>query len=349
MKENTTSSNLLSSLSIWWFAFGYFACYVPYSATTKALSKGWFPGLETPLQGASILPISVMTSAVAMLAFITAMGWWKHASRRDVAGKSVPMPGKWTFLSGLGTAAVILTTTLAYTFSGISIVFAMLLMRGGVLILAPIVDGMSGRRVKWFSWIALVLSLAALVVAFAEDGGYTITTIAAIDIGIYLSSYFLRLRLMSRLAKSEDESANLRYFVEEQMVAAPSLLIALALFAFLGSGPFAAALHVGFTEFWGTALFLPLAGVGLLSQGTGIFGGLILLSKEENTFCVPVNRSSSILAGVMASVSLAFFFGAPPLSTYQLAGAALIIAAIVFLTLPTLMKRNQPLPASQRQ
>ena len=26
-------------LSIWWFAFGYFACYAPYSALTKYLTK----------------------------------------------------------------------------------------------------------------------------------------------------------------------------------------------------------------------------------------------------------------------------------------------------------------------
>ena len=49
--------------------------------------------------------------------------------------------------------------------------------------------------------------------------------------------------------------------------------------------------------------------IGVLSQGTGIFGGLILLDRRENTFCVPVNRASSILAGVLASLSLAFFFG----------------------------------------
>ena len=32
-------------LSIWWLAFGYFACYVPYTALTKSSTEGWLvPG-----------------------------------------------------------------------------------------------------------------------------------------------------------------------------------------------------------------------------------------------------------------------------------------------------------------
>ena len=51
-------------------------------------------------------------------------------------------------ISGVATAVIIGTTTLNYTFVGISILFALLLMRGGVLILAPIVDTLLGRQVR---------------------------------------------------------------------------------------------------------------------------------------------------------------------------------------------------------
>ena len=40
-------------------------------------------------------------------------------------------------------------------------------MRGGMLVLAPIVDAISRRKVKWFSWVALALSLGALLAAAA--------------------------------------------------------------------------------------------------------------------------------------------------------------------------------------
>ena len=44
-------------ISIWWFAFGYFACYVPYSALTKGLSDGALGALPR-VAGLAILPVS---------------------------------------------------------------------------------------------------------------------------------------------------------------------------------------------------------------------------------------------------------------------------------------------------
>ena len=65
---------------------------------------------------------------------------------------------------------IIVTTTLAYTFEGVSIVFMMLLMRGGVLGIAPVVDASPAGACAGGLVIALVLSLAALVDAWAPAG-----------------------------------------------------------------------------------------------------------------------------------------------------------------------------------
>jgi hypothetical protein len=65
-------------------------------------------------------------------------------------------------LSGVCASGIIATTTLAYTFKA-TIVFVMLLMRGGALVLAPIMDVITGRKIRWFSTVALILSLASLV------------------------------------------------------------------------------------------------------------------------------------------------------------------------------------------
>ena len=62
-----------------------------------------------------------------------------------------------TLGSGLATAVIIGTTTLNYTSAGISILLALLLMRGGVLAIAPVVDALSGRRIRPQSWVALAL------------------------------------------------------------------------------------------------------------------------------------------------------------------------------------------------
>lgn len=328
-------------LTIWFLAFGYFAAYTPYSMLAKSLSKGLWEGMDGPFHGFAMLPPAVSASVVGMIIFLSVSRWWKYATRRKVFGFTIPSPTPWTFLSGLCTGAIIMTTTLAYTFTGVSIVFVMLLMRGGVLILAPIVDLLTGRKVRWFSLVGLLLSLSALVVAFSEKGGYEISLICAIDISIYLGSYFVRLRFMTRLAKSDDPNANKRFFVEEQLVATPSALLTLVILALALEGELGDHIRYGFTGFWSGPIVFPTLIVGFLSQCTGIFGGLILLQPSENTFCVPVNRSSSILAGVMASIGLAVLFQQSMPSAFQLAGASLIIFAIVFLTIPPAMEKRK--------
>jgi hypothetical protein len=238
-----------------------------------------------------------------MFVFITAMRWWRYATPWRLGSISLPRPTRWTLLSGICTAGVIATTTLAYTFEGISIVFMMLLMRGGVLVLAPIVDRITGRAVRWYSVVGLVLSVNALLVAFLEDkgAGFALTFVALADVILYLGCYFVRLRFMSRLAKTDDFARRTGFFVEEQMVATPVLVLFLATLAAIDRGAFMHQLRIGFTDFLDSPLVLEAVIIGLCSQATGVFGGLVLLDKRENTFAVPVNRCASVLAGVTAT------------------------------------------------
>jgi hypothetical protein len=330
----------LSNYSIWFFAFGYFASYVPYSALTKAVSSGQLGG--TPVSGVELLPVSAVASLVGMFAFITAMRWWKYATTVQVGSLQLPRPGRYTFLSGICTAGVIATTTLAYTFEGVSIVFMMLVMRGGVLILAPLVDRIGGRKVRWFSTVGLVLSINALLVAFLEDkdAGFGLTWLALADVLLYLGAYFVRLRFMTRLAKSDDLTQRTRYFVEEQMVATPVLVAVLGLGAAIGHGEFMTDLRAGFTTFFDRPVVLEGILIGLFSQGTGIFGGLVLLDKRENSYSVPVNRCASVLAGIVASYVIMIWLGGRGPSVHELMGAFLIVQAILFLTVPLLLAKR---------
>jgi drug/metabolite transporter (DMT)-like permease len=50
-----------------------------------------------------------------------------------------------------------------------------------------------------------------------------------------------------------------------------------------------------------------------------------------------VNRASSVLAGIVASASLTIFFAQPTLPPKEIVGAALVIAAIAVLALPSLL------------
>ncbi|MFA5624042.1 MAG: hypothetical protein WC966_03155 [Bradymonadales bacterium] len=348
-------------VSIWWFAFGYFAAYLPYSLLTKALTSDGFI-LENKITSGEILPITVSASVVSMLIFITSMRWWQFAAHSDVTiGSktiSLPRPTRWTLFSGICTGFVVVTTTLAYTIEGVSIVFAMLLMRGGMLIMSPIIDTLFKRHVRWFSWIALLLSISALVVNFAikydpatgwgiNHAGFTLNIIIIIDVIVYLMAYFVRLTFMTKLAKSDDPDVTKKYFVEEQMVGTPFLLLLLfiaSLFHNVTDLTIIQQIHNGFTSFFDHAPHIIGIAIviGICSQFTGVFGGLILLDKSENAFAVPVNRCSSVLAGVFATILLVPFFEKATLPGYQeFVGAALIVLAILFLTVaPKLAKRR---------
>lgn len=327
--------------SIWWWAFGYFACYVPYSAGTKMLSKPYVDTGGSPVGSLELLPPSVLAAVGALVVFLLGTGWWRKAGRRTIGGVALPVPGKLTLLSGLCSSGIIATTTLAYTFSGVSLVLVALLMRGGVLVLAPLIDRLSKRRVRWFSWIALALSLASLVAAFASSGDTRLPVLCAVDIGCYLGCYFTRLMLMSRSAKSPDPDTNLRYFVEEGLVSAPALLVMIAIATLVMDGAAGAQLRAGWTSFYDRPHAWMGLAVGVLSQGTGIFGGLTFLDPRENAFCVPVNRVSSVLAVLIASLVLAAAFGAAWPKRDEWIGAALIVGAIGFLTIPPALEKRR--------
>jgi len=327
------------------------------------MSKGLLPSLNgNGLAGFSILPVTALATTLAMIVVISSLGWWKYATHTKIFGLNLPRPTKWTFLSGVCTSLIIGTTTLAYTFDGLNIVFAMVLMRGGVLIIGPIVDKITKRKVRWFAFAGMIFALFALLTSLLDTSGYNVPFMAGVVIAVYLASYFIRFQFMSRLAKSEQADANkkyfveeqmtatpmfvaillLKYFVEEQMTATPMFVAILLLIAIFKIDGITESVRAGFTFHWNQPYLWALILIGVLSQGTGVFGTLIFLDKNENTYCIPVNRSSSIIAGVIASLLLALFYDVNPPATSQLIGAGLIVLAILFLTIPpSIAKRKQ--------
>jgi hypothetical protein len=62
------------------------------------------------------------------------------------------------------------------------------------------------------------------------------------------------------------------------------------------------------------------------------FGTSIYLDRRENTFCIALNRCASVLAVVAASYAIALTFGVAGPNAGELAGAALIAIAMLFLS-----------------
>lgn len=339
----------LAALGIAALCFGYFAAYIPYSMMTKMITKGLFGGQNGQgFTGFEIQPVVVLGTFLAMYTFLSLSGWWKYAQHKTFLGISVPCPRWYTLISGICTSGVIITTTLAYTIQGVSIVFMMLLMRGGVLAIAPVVDLIAvkrRRKIYWPSWMAAGLSFAALLISFGGDSGTAMTVVAAVDVALYLISYFMRLYFMSNQAKSDDVDEKKGYFTEEQMVANPFLFTAVLTTALIGSQmapeSIPGQMWQGVVSFPFQGYFWPALLIGIFSYGTGLFGSLIFLDHRENTFTVPANRVSSVLSGVIATYLLAFYYGQRMPDSHELSGTALIIASIVFLAYRSIVEKRR--------
>jgi hypothetical protein len=124
-----------------------------------------------------------------------------------------------------------------------------------------------------------------------------------------------------------------RYFVEEKMIALPLSVVALAAVSAAGFGEQAGELTYGFFDVWTDPVILPLFLIGATLAMIGVVAIIILLDPNENAYCVPLERAASLVAGVGGAVLLAWFFGGKMPRPAELAGAAILIAAIALLSL----------------
>jgi hypothetical protein len=319
----------------------YFVCYVPYILLTKWLSSTPYAPLGRPLTGLEVLPASLILSGVFTFAFVWATGWWKAAHTFRLGGLVLPRPTRWTLLSGIGTSLLLFTVPLSFTFQGVSIPFIQLLMRGDVLVIAPLVDLMTGRKVRWYSWVALGLVLVGLGITLKARGGFHLPPLAILTVVLYTIGYFVRLAVMTKVSKSGEPGSVQRYFVEEKIVGIPLAVLAVAAISFAGVGSQAGQLGWGFSAVWTSDQLPQLALIAVFLFLVSVFAAVILLDKRENTFCVPLERSASILAGIAGAYILAVFAGLPYPTGPELTGAILLVAAITVLSVgPHLGRRK---------
>ena len=296
---------------IWAFAVGYFFFYAPYAGTVKIISSRGRSALE-------IFPSVVLGTLVGIVATLTLLGWWRYA-------RVVREPRR--LLSGVATASQWGATTIMYTFSGISIVLAVLLMRAGVLTLAPVVDVAHKRRVRWFSWVALFLAIVAVIYALVHVEDYALPLLAAINLGFYLAGYAMRLPTMTKQAKTRDRDCTQQYFVDEAIIASVTLLGVTLLAALLPTGTVAEQLRYGFAHISGAGIL-----GGLFYAGLHLFGTMIYLDWRENAFCISLNRCTSIFAGIVASLAVTWNWNIAAVPDSQMVAAAIMFAALLLLS-----------------
>ena len=313
--------------------FLYFIAYLPNVIMTKLVTTQPNAALGRPLTGLETLPASLILNLVMTYAFIWLSGWYREAHSVAVAGVRMPVPTRYTLLSGVGTALILFTVPLSFTFPGVSIPFIQLLMRGDILIIAPLVDLIFGRRVRWWSWAALAMVAVALFVSLRAHGGLGLPPLALLDVALYTLGYFIRLSVMTRVAKSGEPGSIRRYFVEEKIIALPLAVVLLAILSASGIGGQAGQLGIGFLRVWGDPVIGWLAAIAVTLTIVSIFSTVILLDARENAYCVPLERAASLVAGVAGALLLAVGWGLPWPVVADLVGAAILIAAIVLLSI----------------
>jgi|HigsolmetaAR202D_1030399.scaffolds.fasta_scaffold00105_24 hypothetical protein len=318
-------------LRLEWVVLFYFLSYVPNILLTKYATSYVHPELGRPLTGLETLPSTLIMNLVLTYAFIWYSGWYRFSNQMQVGRWRIPVPTRYTFISGIGTACILFTVPLSYTFTNVSIPFIQLLMRGDILIIAPLVDFIYGRRVRWWSWTALVLVAISLLLVIQQRGGLRLPPLAIAAVVLYTVGYFTRLWVMTRVSKDGNPDTVKRYFVEEKVIALPMSIAILALLSVSGLGTQSGELEFGFLKVWTDPVMWPLIGMAVTLTIVSVFAAMILLDARENTYCVPLERSSSLLAGLFAAYILHWTMGLAAPTGTEVIGAVVLMFSIALL------------------
>jgi hypothetical protein len=297
----------------------YFFSYLPNVILLKLMTTRVDARIGRPLTGLEVLPASMIMNLFLTVAFVWATRWYRDAHQKKIGASSLPVPTRYTALSGVGTAFVLFTVPLSFTFTNVSIPFIQLLMRGDILIIAPLVDLLFGRRVRWWSWVALVMVAGALLIVIQQRGGFHLPPLAWLTVVLYTGGYF----------------------IEEKMVALPLAILLLGLISASGLGGQSGELAFGFLKVWNDPVIWPLFWTAFTLTIISVFAALILLDARENTYCVPLERASSLVAGTAAAYVLYWGWGYKSPTSTELLGATILITAIVLLSLaPSWQRRD---------
>lgn len=310
----------------------YFLAYVPYVVLTRWMATVPYEPFGRALTGLEILPAATLLGGAFTIAFVWGAGWVRHAHAFQAGGMRWPRPTLLTAVSGVGTALLLVTVPLSFTFPGVSIPYMQLLMRGDVLLIAPLVDLATGRQVRWYSWVALVLVATGLAMTISARGGLHLPIQAIVVVVLYTLGYFLRLWVMTRVAKQGTAAAVRGYFVEEKLVAIPVAMALLAALTLPGLGDRHGELAFGFLGIWHAGQLPSLLALAALQFLVSVFSLLILADRHENSYCVPIERSASVLSGLLGACVLAGMGMGHWPTRPEVTGAGLLVAALVLLS-----------------
>ena len=321
LKTSEGSTGRLLLLCFWYFFF-----YVITGVTVKyflgSASQG-FPGMK----GMEFLVYSTAGGVSIALLVAVVLRWYRMKSLRHVRllGMQVPLEFLYIIPSGVCTAVIIPTTTLMYSLP-ISVMVAMVIMRGSVIIISRAVDaiqvaqGLLEKKVYFEENIAVFFAIAAVSMKtlFASSGSFDFihSVPAMLILGSYIFAYSIRIYIMNYYKNTRGKGVaqnNKGFFAVEQISAATTIFLAAVIVVLspklLGWNfeqviQFRGAV-VDPLPMWKWATLAGMA-FGLVS----FFSVFIFMFKGRTaTFAGLVNRLTSLVAGTTATLIFWIGFG----------------------------------------
>jgi len=327
--------------------FGYFFFYV-----ITGLSVKYFQNIAG-MHSMEYLVYSTASSTLLATTVVLVLRWYKLQSVRLTKVGSVTFPSELYYIipSGVMTAVVVPTTTLLYSFEGISVMVAMTIMRGSVIIIGRIVDsiqikkGILNKKVyleENMGVIFAVLAVGLKVLTGGRDGGANPLTsvpvmviftsyIIAYAIRIYIMNYYKNTR--PRRSKVDNNKA---FFAIEQFASTVTIWLVALIILIVAIRTDAVGTRItpyvnafknpvsgfGWTMFWGAAFGI----VAFFSVFLFMFKG------RTATFSGLVNRLTSLIAGTTSTLLFALIWGGRWPALVDWISLLLIFVAVAFLT-----------------
>jgi hypothetical protein len=326
---------------------GYFLFYVIYTVATKYLTgpvKNGLPGVDQ----LELLIFSTVGGSLICLLVVLFGCWARMESEHYITWGKLRFPAEYLYIipSGVCTAVVIPTTTLMYTLLR-SVMVAMLIMRGAIIVISRLIDaiqikqGILHKKVFWEEEAACIFAIVAVCAQlfFVKDaGGADLfhNAIAMAVLGGYLLAYSIRIYIMNYYKNTRGKGCkqnNKAFFGVEQVSASATILIALLVVMSLpaaGSKLLTALQH----NYWSHSPYA--AGEVLAGTAYGIvafFSVFIFMFKGRTaTFAGLSNRLTSLIAGTAATLLFAVFFKGSYPKPEDWISLALILIAVGFMT-----------------
>ncbi len=347
------------------FCTGYFVLYVITGLSVKFFtgsSLGGFPDMSD----IQYLVYNTLGGNLIALVIVLAFKWYKIESNSysNIIRFKVPSEYFYIIPSGICTAVVIPTTTLMYTLP-ITVMVAMVIMRGSIIVISRIIDfiqiqqGILTKKVYWEENAAVVFAIMAVAANLInlKPGSFDfVKSATAMSILFsYLTAYSIRIYIMNYYKNTRGKGIkqdNKGFFAIEQISASIAMLL-LGIFLYFSNDlvGWNAIQLIDFRnsfkiphDIWFWASISGFA-FGLLA----FFSVFIFMFKGRTaTFAGLVNRLTSLIAGTAATLLFALLFGGSYPTSDDWVTLGFILIAVAFLTKAE-KKRSAELRSAQQK